>query len=460
MVGSDTPLFTLVWHLPVFNSIRAPARFGDLLIFSISILSGFGFSYLISQKINRKICLRILYLSLPLVLSGIVLFNIIGIGELLPQNFPDKQIEYIQEDIFFFSIFITLNLLILILWFKQKIKLLIFKSLTIFLILIDLFIFGVKGTPQLIKTSNLSSILIPQTSRFLIQKEDNIYRIMSAYAGKVKIVSKEKYPVDTFRKLLTPNFNICSHIQHINMVLGLICVRHWKEVIDIFRQETPECISQEEVIPLITKNIQLLNLLNVKYILFTLDIEDNRFSTVFEDKGIKIIENKQVLPRAFVVDEVKVIKRKEDVLKELSSKEFNPKKYVILEERPKTEDRGQKTENRRQRTEDRTPEIIKYKNEEIVIHCSMKDKGFLVLSDLYYPGWQVYVDGKKEKIYRAYHMIRAVYLDKGSHMVEFRYEPLSFKIGLSITGLTILGLIIFVSIQALYRLNSVVLEKS
>ncbi|MEW6607562.1 MAG: YfhO family protein [bacterium] len=449
MVGSSTPLFTMLWHLPIFNSIRAPARFGDLLIFSISILSGFGFSYLISQGINKKIYLKILWIFLTLVLAGIVLLNIIGLEALLPRDFPDKRIKYIQEDVFFFSIFIILSLLILILWFKQRIGLLTFKFLTIFLILIDLFIFGVKGMPQLVKTSNLSSILIPQTSRFLIQKEDNVYRIMSVYPGKVKIVSKEKYPVDTFRKLLAINFNIYSHIQEINMILGLIYVKYWQEVINLFRQNTPECISQEEVIPLIIKNIQLLNLLNVKYILFTLDIEDERFSTVFEDNGIKIIENKQVLPRAFVVDEVKVIKRKEDVLKELSSKEFNPKKYVILEERPKTNHQPPATRYQIPATSHQPPEIIKYKNEEVVIQCSMKDKGFLVLSDLYYPGWQVYVDGKKEKIYRAYHLVRAVYLDKGNHIVKFKYESLSFKIGLCITIFTILGLIIYLW----YRMN-------
>jgi len=440
MVGSYTPLFTILWHLPIFNSIRAPARFGYLLTFSISILVGFGFSYLVSQRINKKLCLRILYISLTLVLTGIVLLNIIGLRELLPKDFPDKRIEYIQEDIYIFSVFITLSLIILILWLKQKISLLAFKFLVIFLILLDLFIFGIKGLPQPIKTSKLPSVLIPPTARFLRHKEDNVYRIMSVYPGKIKIISKEKDPVDTWRKLLSPNFNICSHIQDITMVVGLVWVRYWEKVINILRQGTPYCLSQEEVIPVMIKNIQLLNLLNIKYILFTLDIGDDRFSTIFDDNGVKIIENKQVLPRAFVVHNFKVIKQKETMLREMNSKEFNPRKYVLLEEDiqgAKSKEQGAKSKNQS------IPKIIKYKNEEIIIHCSMKDNGFLVLSDLYYPGWQVYVDGKKEKLSRAYHFIRAVYLDKGNHLVKFKYEPLSFKIGFYITIFTILCLAIF-----------------
>ena len=64
--------------------------------------------------------------------------------------------------------------------------------------------------------------------------------------------------------------------------------------------------------------------------------------------------------------------------------------------------------------------------------------GWLVLADTYYPGWRVFVDGVEGRIYRADYVLRAVPLATGSHQVEFVYEPMSFKVGATISGITLL----------------------
>ncbi|HEV2122165.1 MAG TPA: YfhO family protein, partial [Chloroflexota bacterium] len=65
--------------------------------------------------------------------------------------------------------------------------------------------------------------------------------------------------------------------------------------------------------------------------------------------------------------------------------------------------------------------------------------GFLVLSDSYYPGWQAYVDGERVPLCRANFLFRAVPLSPGAHEVTFRYAPLSFSIGLTLTCLALLA---------------------
>ncbi|MBI2305315.1 MAG: YfhO family protein [Chloroflexi bacterium] len=80
--------------------------------------------------------------------------------------------------------------------------------------------------------------------------------------------------------------------------------------------------------------------------------------------------------------------------------------------------------------------------------------GFLVLSELYYPGWQAYVDGQEAKIYRANYAFRAVYSDKGQHDVEFRFRPWSFYTGAAITGISLLGVVIYFWIALRNRLRS------
>jgi uncharacterized membrane protein YfhO len=66
----------------------------------------------------------------------------------------------------------------------------------------------------------------------------------------------------------------------------------------------------------------------------------------------------------------------------------------------------------------------------------------LILTDSYYPGWRAYVDGKETTILRANHFFRGVPVGPGAHVVEFQYDPLSFKVGLRVSFLTLLCLLI------------------
>ena len=83
-------------------------------------------------------------------------------------------------------------------------------------------------------------------------------------------------------------------------------------------------------------------------------------------------------------------------------------------------------------------EFISETNNRLSLRVEAKTESILVLSDTYYPGWKVFVDGRKERILRANYNFRAVPLSKGIHQVEFRYDPVSFKLG---AGLSIIGVI-------------------
>ena len=49
----------------------------------------------------------------------------------------------------------------------------------------------------------------------------------------------------------------------------------------------------------------------------------------------------------------------------------------------------------------------------------------LMLTDVYYPGWEVYVDEFQTTMYRADGIFRAIELPAGDHDVEFIYKPKS-----------------------------------
>lgn len=61
------------------------------------------------------------------------------------------------------------------------------------------------------------------------------------------------------------------------------------------------------------------------------------------------------------------------------------------------------------------------------------NNGFLVFNESFAPGWHAWVDGKPTPILRAYGLFMAVQVMNGSQQVDFRFEPVSFRLGFFIT---------------------------
>jgi len=186
---------------------------------------------------------------------------------------------------------------------------------------------------------------------------------------------------------------------------------------------------------------KLLDLLNAKYIItitdpgeemVRLERADENIELVYDDE-VKIYENKNVLPRAFVVTDYRVLQDEGEILAELANEEFDPAALVILEEEPDPH-----SVRIDMPAEESSARVLEYTPNRVTVEAELSSDGFLVLSDLYYSGWKALVDGEEQKVYKADYVFRAVQLEKGRHMVEFILDPLSFKIGLSTSVLTFL----------------------
>jgi uncharacterized membrane protein YfhO len=192
---------------------------------------------------------------------------------------------------------------------------------------------------------------------------------------------------------------------------------------------------QEEIIDIIVRSgvpgeTNLLNLLNVKYVISPKDFKTDGYDIVRKSEKVNIYENKNFLPRAFLADGAVIIRDKKKILERLKSKDFKPEKEVILEEDWRLEDRGQRVASIGRRE---AVDILRYESGKVIIEAETDAPRFLVLSDTWYPGWKVYVDDKPDKIYRTDYILRSVHLEPGKHIVKFTYDPFSFKIGIIIT---------------------------
>lgn len=149
---------------------------------------------------------------------------------------------------------------------------------------------------------------------------------------------------------------------------------------------------------------------------------------------VKIYENLDVLPRAFIVPRARAYSDDAAALIAMQDPAFEPAQVAALSGTPAGQDGALPA----------TANILSYQPERIVIETSSASAGWLVLTDAWYPGWRATIDGAPVEIARADVLFRAVPLPAGSHRVEFTYHPLSFRAGVAISVATpiacILGL--------------------
>jgi hypothetical protein len=209
-------------------------------------------------------------------------------------------------------------------------------------------------------------------------------------------------------------------------------------------------------------NRKFLDLLNVKYVISVpLPSDVSRYpadqqqairslrqyvsqpgiSVAWQSQQAIVYRNDSTLPRAFLVPAYEVALGKDKVIARIRDPDFDPSQTVLLAEDPGVMLPGDKPVQG-------SAEVKSYDADKIVVQASLDRPAFLVLSENYHPDWKAKDNGRPVKILRAYHTLRAVYLEAGSHTLEFRYDSKYVKGGtlLSLLAIVFLGLVGLVSI--------------
>jgi hypothetical protein len=149
----------------------------------------------------------------------------------------------------------------------------------------------------------------------------------------------------------------------------------------------------------------------------------------------------QPVPRAYMVNKSTIEKDPALTLQRLADSRFDPAAEVILDQEIPVRSRPSFVSETR---------ILDYRNTLVRIETESNDEGILVFLDSYYPGWKAYIDGKESSIVKANHFYRAVGVPQGRHLVEFKYDPASFRIGLLISAATLFSVAVISTIIALH----------
>lgn len=151
----------------------------------------------------------------------------------------------------------------------------------------------------------------------------------------------------------------------------------------------------------------------------------------------RVYRNLGAVPRVFLVDRQRVIGGEDAALAATTSARFDPRSVAITEEplpgipAGVGERRGGAGRAR----------LARYDRERVVVSASARRRSLLVLTDVHYPGWKATVDGRAADIERVDYLLRGVVIPAGDHRVEFRYEPLSWRIGWIVSCVAVVALI-------------------
>ncbi|MBI5741575.1 MAG: YfhO family protein [Nitrospirae bacterium] len=149
---------------------------------------------------------------------------------------------------------------------------------------------------------------------------------------------------------------------------------------------------------------------------------------------IVLYENLLVLPRAYSVMTLKPVDSADDLrrglfsyriypwneaavstgdLREIGAAGFSPGYVRIQEERP----------------------------DRVALSTRFRGEGFVVLSDRFYPGWEARIDGTRTTIYRTNSVFRGVIVPEGDHTIVFEYVPRLIYAAMAFSGALLAGML-------------------
>jgi uncharacterized membrane protein YfhO len=387
-------------YVPGFRISRN--RPTEIVIFCVIVLASIGFDNLLRYKDRAK--LRYIFLSIlvlacaMLAASGIVYFTPAMDAALqYLRGMTRPQLAGALRSAMYTLTLAALCSAAVLMYLKGKLKARAFQGAVITLVLIDVFLVN----RQLRYVQAPSDLYRMTPGIELLKNDKSVFRVM-------RFGDEAIMPPDTLEV-----YGI-QDAQVYDSILNRDYVAYMKNIeSDISSLDNRIIGSLKRVGSL---DLPALKLLNVKYLLSVKDISGAGWKLVY-DREMKIYQNMDLLPRAFVTHGARVIKDRAEILARLKDRGFRPASEVILEEAPPDGFTPGETGPGDRAT------IARYSSKFVDVDVKAGADGFLVLTDTYWPDWRAYVDGGEARIYKADYLFRAVPVKKGSHKVRFVFEP-------------------------------------
>ncbi|RME77795.1 MAG: hypothetical protein D6784_03240, partial [Chloroflexi bacterium] len=171
---------------------------------------------------------------------------------------------------------------------------------------------------------------------------------------------------------------------------------------------------------------RLLGLLNVQYLVSAFPLDAPGLSLVHRTDTAYIYRNRAARPRAWVA--YRSEPAGENWLDRLAGPPAEGQ-TVLVEQGPLLDPPAAGLPS--------TAQVVDYRANRLTIDVQTAAPGWLVVSEIWYPGWQATVNHAQQPVERVNGLLRGVYLPQaGRYRVEMVYRPWSVRLGGWISGLT------------------------
>ncbi len=417
------------YNVPMFNKFRAPSMVLVLVNFTFPILAGYGLTSFIKwnkeqDEKGKKYIKYMLYSSVAFLVIGFI-YSLIFKGAYyeamqaskslrLPESFRDFIWDNMISDWYINGFLVIIASYLAYLFVNRKIKFSWFIYPLLILLLLDLWRVGWR--PMDIPEEKLTAQFFPQDDAFDFVKQDkSVFRVADFASA-------------------SPNVTANYLLQNINGYHSAK-LRVYQDMLDA----TSEGSTSNVTSPF------MWNLLNVKYILAR---QNMGIKPIYQSErtGTKVYYNPSYLARAFFVDSM-AIKTQNDILDDLKNADFNPNEVAFFEKQEGITFEKPAPTN--------SVKITNYQNEYIAMNVQASGNNLLVLSEIYYPDWKAYIDGKETSVYKTDYLLRSVLIPAGKHKLEMKFISKAFNTGktLSLASNIFLALIFIVSIIFEFKKN-------
>ncbi|MBN9398609.1 MAG: YfhO family protein ['Candidatus Kapabacteria' thiocyanatum] len=426
--GKNFPiLYDIFYNLvPSFNKFRAPSIALCLLQFAVPVLAGYGLTSIIGWSTKataqqKKTGLALLGGAAAFFIVGVIYTNTFessykrSIGEAymakmpdrvtdpsqLPDEMTSKLFDSMQSDWMVTGLLAIGFGLLAFLTIRGTIKPGLSTSALIVLLIIDLW--RVDKRPYEPSKAKIEQTTFRRTDVVDFLKQDK---------GAFRIADLSRNAPNAWAYHFIENVHGYSSAK----------LRVYQDMLDIAGVSPG---SKPMPGNSLIVNPFMWNLLNVKYIVADQPIYQNvppAFTS--QQTGQLVYDNPMALPRAWFVDSTVVGTSDRVVLEAMRDAAFNPRQRAYVSKAVNGVVAADSTASVR---------ITGRGNQHLAFDVKASGDNFLVVSEVYYPEWHAYVDGKEVEIVRTNTLLRGVRIPAGSHTLEFRFISPAFESGRTIS---------------------------
>ena len=156
-----------------------------------------------------------------------------------------------------------------------------------------------------------------------------------------------------------------------------------------------------------------------------------------------VYENRSALPRAWMVERYVLEQPRSDttgnepqasVLGRVMGADFDPRQEAIVSAEPSPAPRPGAARA--------SVEVVEERYNGLTLRVDTPAAGLLVVSDVWYPTWDVTIDGEDARLLRANYVLRAVAVPAGQHTVDFEFDAGRYQAGLTVSRLALLLVVV------------------